>query len=174
MSSHEKSPEISPASFEDIATYTALARAAQAWLASRGLTQYVPAAHDEYAASIRTRAESGSLFAVRAGDLALGFFSLDVSPSQWWLVDETSALYLAGMVVARWARGRRVGSFIIEWCLAEAARQERQCVRLDCHADNLRLCRYYEAHGFQLRGRVEQHPGYHGCLYQRKVPRIAQ
>jgi hypothetical protein len=28
------------------------------------------------------------------------------------------------------------------------------------------LCRYNEAHGFVLRGRIEQHPGYDGCLYQ--------
>jgi hypothetical protein len=42
-------------------------------------------------------------------------------------------------------------------------------VRLDCHAGNAWLCRYYEAHGFELRGRVEQHPGYEGCLYQREV-----
>jgi hypothetical protein len=28
------------------------------------------------------------------------------------------------------------------------------------------LCRNYEAHGFVLRGQIEQHPGYGGCLYQ--------
>ena len=39
-------------------------------------------------------------------------------------------------------------------------------VRLDCHAGNPWLCRYYEAHGFALRGRIEPHPGYDRCLYQ--------
>lgn len=73
------------------------------------------------------------------------------------------------MVVARAARGRGVGSFIIERCLAEAARRGCRCVRLDCHAGNAWLCRYYEAHGFERRGRVEQHPGYEGCLYQHAV-----
>lgn len=169
MSELRLRPEILPAGLDDVASYSTLARAAQAWLRSRGLTQYVPAAHDEYDAAIRSRAESGTLFAVRDSGDAIGFFSLEVSPSLWWPADGCPALYLAGMVVARSARGRGIGSFIIEWCAAEAARLGRKCVRLDCHAGNAWLCRYYEAHGFQLRGQVEQHPGYYGCLYQREV-----
>jgi GNAT superfamily N-acetyltransferase len=161
--------EVRPAGSEDVATYAALGRAAQAWLRARGLGQYVPAAHDEYAAAIRSRVESGTLYVVRDGGEVLGFFSLDASPSPWWPADGAPALYLAGMVVAGSARGRGVGSRIIEWCAAEAARRGRQYVRLDCHAGNPWLCRYYEAHGFELRGRVEQHPGYDGCLYQRGV-----
>jgi hypothetical protein len=39
-------------------------------------------------------------------------------------------------------------------------------VRPDCHAGNPWLRRYYEAYGFVLRGRIEQHPGYDACLYQ--------
>jgi len=169
MSVQRQRLEVLAAGLDDIAVYAALGRAAEAWLRSRGLSQYVPAAHEEYAAAIRSRAESGSLYAVRDGGEAIGFFSLDASPSPWWPADETHALYLAGMVVARTARGRGIGSFIIEWCVAEAARLERQGVRLDCHAGNLWLRRYYEAHGFQLWGQVEQHPGYYGCLYQRDV-----
>jgi GNAT superfamily N-acetyltransferase len=161
--------QVMPASIEDIFTYAALARAAQAWLQARGLGQYVPAAHDEYAAAIRSRVESGTLYVVRDNGEAVGFFSLDLSPFPWWPADETPAVYLAGMVVARSARGIGVGSYIIEWCAAEAARLQQQFVRLDCHADNPWLCHYYEAHGFELWGRVDQRPGYHGCLYQRVV-----
>jgi GNAT superfamily N-acetyltransferase len=161
--------EVQRAGPEDVRPYAELGRDAQAWLRSRGLGQYVPAAHDEYAAAIRSKVESGTLYAVRDGDTAVGFFSLDPAPSPWWPVDGEPALYLAGMVVARSARGHGVGGLIIEWCAAEATRLGRRWVRLDCHAGNPWLCRYYEAHGFELRGRVEQHPGYDGCLYQRRV-----
>jgi GNAT superfamily N-acetyltransferase len=157
------------ANSKDVATYTALAHAAQAWLRSRGLNQYVPAAHDEYTAAIRSRVESGTLFAVQHADQAIAFFSLEASPSQWWPADKISAVYLAGIVVARSARGRGIGGVIVEWSLREAARLGFQCVRLDCHADNLWLRRYYEDHGFTLRDQVEQHPGYYGCMYQRDV-----
>ena len=147
----------------------ALGRAAQAWLRLRGLSQFVPAAHHEYTASIRSRIESGTLFAVQVGGETIGFFSLDASPSPWWPADEAPALYLAGMVVARSARNRGIGSLIIEWSLTEAVRRRFKCLRLDCHAENRWLCRYYEVHGFKLRGQIEQHPGDYGCLYEREV-----
>jgi len=161
--------EVQLAGVEDVATYADLGRAAQAWLRARGLEQYVPAAHDDYASAIRVRAESGTLYAVRDGDAVVGFFSLDSVASKWWPMDGELAVYLAGMVVSRQARGRGVGSFIIQWCVAEARQRGFRFVRLDCHAGNPWLCRYYESHGFTFEGRVEQHPGYSGCLYQRTV-----
>jgi GNAT superfamily N-acetyltransferase len=161
--------EIRPARLVDVATYAAFGREAQEWLRSRGLGQYVPAAHDAYAAAVRSRVESGTLRAVRSDGAAVGFFDVDPVPSRWWPADGVPALYLAGMVVARAARGRDVGGHIIRWCIGEAVRRGCQFVRLDCHAGNPWLCRYYESHGFVLRGRVEQHPGYYGCLYELAV-----
>src|SRR5690349_3464566 len=108
------------ARLEDIATYAAFGCAAQTWLSARGLKQYVPAAHEEYAASIRAKVESHTLYAVWEDDTAVGFFSLDEEPSPWWPANGERALYLAGMVVGPQAHGRGVGSFIITWCLAEA------------------------------------------------------
>ena len=158
--------EVRRAVEEEVGTHFDLGRAAQAWLRARGLGQYVPAAHDEYADAIRARAEAGRLYAVRDGGAAVAFFSLDPTPSPWWPADGEPALYLAGMVVSRQARGRGIGGHIIRWCAAEARRRGYPLVRLDCHAGNPWLCRYYEAHGFVPRGRVEQHPGYDGCLYE--------
>ena len=161
--------EVRSAVPSDLATYVALGQAAQAWLRSRDIGQYVPSAHDEYAGAIQSLIESGTLFAVCDGPDAVGFFSLDSSPSPWWPPDEMPALYLAGMVVARSARGRGVGPVILRWSLREAARRSRLAVRLDCYADNPWLCEYYESHGFVLRGRVEQHADYDGCLYELAV-----
>ena len=158
--------EVRRAVMEDVGIYADLGRAAQAWLRARGLEQYVPAAHDEYADAILARVEAGTLYAVWDGGSAVAFFSLDPALSPWWPGDGEPALYLAGMVVSQQARGRGVGGHIIRWCATEAQRRGCGLVRLDCHAGNPWLCRYYEAHGFVLRGRIEQHPGYDGCLYQ--------
>lgn len=161
--------EIRLARRDDIGTYADLGRKAQEWLKSRGLRQYVPAAHDECAAAISARIESGTLYAVSSDGVASAFFSLDPFPSRWWPEDGASALYIAGMVVAREARGRGIGGVIIRWCVGSAERLGRQFVRLECHADNRWLCGYYESHGFMLEAWVEQYPGYTGCLYQRPV-----
>src|SRR5262249_23687483 len=101
--------EVHPATPEDINTYTPLARASHAWLRSRGLKQYVPAAHDEYAAAIQARVAAGTLHTVAEGGTAVGFFNLDPTPSPWWPTDGKRALYLAGMVVGQRVRGRGVG-----------------------------------------------------------------
>ena len=158
--------EVRAAAPDEIGTYAALGRAAQARLRTRGLGQYVPAAHDEYAAAIRSRVESGTLFAVQDGGGTVGFFSLDPAPSPWWPADRALALYLAGMVVAQHAHHRGVGKHIMSWCAAAASRRGCRFVRLDCHAENSWLRGYYESHGFVLQGQVEQRPGYDGCLYQ--------
>jgi GNAT superfamily N-acetyltransferase len=158
--------EVHVAGAEHVGTYADFGRAAQAWLRSRGLGQYVPAAHDEYAEAILARAEAGMLYGVRDGGEAVAFFSLDAAPTPWWPADGEAALYLAGVVVSRRARGRGVGGHIIRWSAAEAARRGLGAVRVDCHAGNPWLCRYYEAHGFVPRGRFESHPGYHIRLYQ--------
>jgi GNAT superfamily N-acetyltransferase len=158
--------QVRRAGAEDINTYLDLGRAAQAWLRSRGLGQYVPAAHNEYADAIRVRVAAGTLYAVWNDGAPIGFFSLDETPSPWWPTDGEPALYLAGMVVSQQARGRGIGTYIIGWCSAEAERRGAKVVRLDCHAGNSWLCNYYETHGFVLRSRVDQHPGYEGCLYE--------
>ena len=115
--------EFRPAGLEDVVTYAAQARAAQAWLQSRGLQQYVPAVHEEYASATRSKAEAGILYAVETDRKPVGFFVLDASPSPWWPADGVAAMYLAGMVVAQSARGLGVGNFIIEWCVAETVRR---------------------------------------------------
>lgn len=158
---------VRPATPEEVPAYAAMGREAQAFLQSRGLGQYVPAAHAENADAIRARAEAGTLFAAVGADGGpVAFFALDAAPSPWWPADGAAALYLGGMVVGRAARGRGVGALTVRWCAAEAARRGCDFLRLDCHAGNPWLCAYYESHGFTLRGRVEQHPGYDGCLYQ--------
>lgn len=161
--------EVRAAVPDDLEAYVSLGRAAQAWLQCRGLGQYVPAAHEEYSAAIRSHMESGALFAVQRGGATVAYFALDQTPAPWWPPGEVSALYLGGIVVARSARGLGVGESIVRWSVEEAIRQGCSVVRLDCHADNRWLCEYYESHGFVCAGRVEQHPGYDGCLYQLAV-----
>ena len=53
--------EIRRAVMADVGIYADFGRVAQAWLRTRGLEQYVPAAHDEYADAILARVEAGTL-----------------------------------------------------------------------------------------------------------------
>jgi GNAT superfamily N-acetyltransferase len=158
--------EIRRATVDDIPAYVDLGRTAQSWLKSRGLAQYVPAAHEENGADILAQVAAGVLYVVWLAEARVAFFSLNPKPSRWWPADEAPALYLAGMVVSRSARGLGIGAEVVRWSRNEAARQGRQFLRLDCHAGNAWLRQYYERHGFTIQGVIEQQPGYEGCLYQ--------
>ncbi|VTS08292.1 GNAT family N-acetyltransferase [Tuwongella immobilis] len=158
--------DIRLATLPDLERYAECGRRAQAWLDSQGIGQYVPAAHAANHDGIRARITAGTLFVAVDQETAVGFFAFDPQPSIWWPTDGLPARYLSGMVVDRQRSHCGVGSHIIRWA-AETARQSGcQAVRLDCFAGNPWLCRYYERHGFQLQGQIEQHPGYMGCLYQ--------
>jgi RimJ/RimL family protein N-acetyltransferase len=154
---------------DDVSTYTDFARAAQSRLQFRGLAQYVPAAHDEYLTAVQAKAAAGTLYTLVDADEIVAFFNLESNPSPWWPADAAPALYLSGIVVAPQARGRRVGQVVVRWSAADARRRGCRFVRIDCHADNPWLCEYYEKHGFVSAGRLEQHPGYFGRIYQLAV-----
>jgi GNAT superfamily N-acetyltransferase len=159
---------IEPARADDVAVYVGFAEAAQAMLRARGLTQWVPAAHADYRRAVEAQQAGGSLHGVYDDSGPLAFFVVTDTPSPWWPHDGVHALYLSGIVVSHAARGRALGHAIVAWTMARA-----EAVRLDCHHGNSWLRTYYENLGFVLRGIVEQHPGYDGCLYEwrgAKVP----
>jgi GNAT superfamily N-acetyltransferase len=157
---------IEPAQADEMVDYVAFAEAAQSMLRARGLAQWVPAAHSEYRSTIEAQQAGGSLFGVYDGSTPVAFFVATTARSSWWPPDDVAALYLSGIVVGRAARGRGVGRAIVAWAIARAEALDVSAVRLDCHRGSHWLCRYYEGLGFVLRGYVEQHPGYEGCLYE--------
>ena len=162
---------IEPARSDDVAVYVAFAEAAQAMLRARGLAQWVPAAHGDYRRTIEVQQAAGALLGVYDDTGPLAFFVVTDTPSPWWPDDGGAALYLSGIVVSHAARGRALGRAIVAWTLARAEAVGAKAVRLDCHHGNDWLRNYYEDLGFVLRGIVEQHPGYDGCLDSGGGPR---
>jgi len=160
-------PGVETAGQPDIPRYVELAQEAQAFLRSKGLAQWVPAAHSGFLPNLIAKVEKGALRKVSRGANAIAFFDFTFEPSEWWLGREASAGYISGIVVARANRGSRVGSFILEWAEARVREQGACYLRLDCHAGNDWLCQYYRSKGFAEVARMEQYPGYFGALYQK-------
>lgn len=72
-------------------------------------------------------------------------------------------LLMDGIFVAAEARGRGLGTALIDAVLAEAARRELQEVRLDVIDTNMRARALYERCGFEVAGRQEA--GLFGWLF---------
>jgi aryl-alcohol dehydrogenase-like predicted oxidoreductase/ribosomal protein S18 acetylase RimI-like enzyme len=162
---------VRPSRPDELPAYLACSRDAQQRLRAKGLAQYLPAAHPEFADEMRQRVTHGTLMTAWSGGQPVGFFNwASEAPAMWTAVQGlTSAWYIAGMVVAPAARGREVGPRILRWCLADARRRRAAAVRLDCHASNAWLRGFYESHGFRACGIVETYPGYEVCLFEQPV-----
>jgi aryl-alcohol dehydrogenase-like predicted oxidoreductase/GNAT superfamily N-acetyltransferase len=159
---------VRPAKRDELPLYLDFSREAQRRLRAKGLAQFLPAAHAEFADDMRQRLTRGSLLSAWSGGQLVGFFNWETErPGMWNAVPENPlACYVAGMVVAPTARGRLVGPRILRWCLADARRRQAAAVRLDCHAENAWLRGFYETLGFRARGVVETYPGYRVCLFE--------
>jgi len=138
-------PIVQIASASDIAVYVELAEAAQAFLRSKGLSQWVPAAHPAFLPDLVAKVERGSLSKVCDGRDAIAFFDFSFEPRSWdWLCHPQVSS----------ANAREAGA---------------EFLRLDCHAENDWLCEYYRSQGFTEVASLEQHPGYYGVLWQKLV-----
>jgi GNAT superfamily N-acetyltransferase len=162
-------PTVEPACPTDVPRYVELAQAAQTFIRSKGLAQWVPAAHSAFLPNLTAKVEKCSLRKVSQGKDAIAFFDFSFEPSEWWSSRPAIAGYISGIVVARANWGCGVGSFILKWAEAQVRAQGANFLRLDCHAGNDWLCEYYRAKGFAEVARMEQHPGYFGALYQKPL-----
>jgi GNAT superfamily N-acetyltransferase len=155
---------VAVATSNDIAAYVAFAREAQAFLESKNLAQWVPAAHASFAPELDAMIAAETLHKVTIAGDPVAFFDLSLS-SRWWR-DDASAAYVSGIVVARAHRGLALGPFILDWCRSTAIAAGAEVLRLDCHAGNGWLCAYYHDYGFEEVHRIQQHPGYAGILFE--------
>ena len=163
---------IVPAETADLIPYVEIAREAQAHLRALGLTQWVPAAHDDYRSTVEAQLDRGDVYKVLLAESPVAFFVATTTPTVFWQPTSEHVLYLSGIVVSRVARGNATGAKIIAWCRERALKERLGSIRIDCHADNAWLCRYYQNAGFIERRRLEQYPGYIGALLEMPVSTV--
>ena len=159
-------PRFAQARVDDIEEYVECAADAQAQVKRWDLAQWVPAAHATFLPALHAKVAAGTLRRAILSDRTVAFFDLSFEPSEWWPRDETAAAYLSGIVVSARARHCGVRAAILDFASKVAQERGLSLLRLDCHAGNDWLCRYYESHRFTRRGAIGQYPGYVGALYE--------
>jgi ribosomal protein S18 acetylase RimI-like enzyme len=75
--------------------------------------------------------------------------------------------YIHGLAILRKYAGQSLGREILNWAI-DMVKKEKSLVRLDCMAENPRLCRYYEELGFQYVGQKSFPNGWQSNLYEMK------
>lgn len=151
---------------EDAAAIHALRRSLEDWMAARGVDQWpVGSLPSE---RIAAQVADGQWWVQDDGEGVRGCLRL-VSPDvDYWGDDDTPALYVHGLMVARRASGSRLGRALIEWADARARAAGLQWLRLDHRASNEHLDDIYRSWGFERVG-VTDRPGFEVVLMQRPL-----
>jgi ribosomal protein S18 acetylase RimI-like enzyme len=126
-----------------------LMREAALWLKEKGIPQWqgVLGVQGQEIASYRVK-EGTAYLALLDQDNA-GTVSIQwEDPFSWGKKgSDNLAGYIHGLAISRRFAGKEIGRKILKWS-EETIRAQKSLVRLDCMAENPRLCRYYEDAGF--------------------------
>lgn len=155
-----------PARSEDVAAIHALRRSLEDWMAARGLDQWPVGSLP--AERVAAQVEQGQWWVQDDDEGLRGCLRL-VSPDvDYWGDDDTPALYVHGLMVARRASGTGLGRALVEWADSRARAAGARWLRLDHRASNPHLDDVYRSWGFEQVAQTDR-PGFLVVLMQRPL-----
>lgn len=156
----------------DLPALEALREEAVAWLASKGLDQWQPGQPRlPTTASTVNAIERGATYLAYEGDELVGTITVDdyADPGFWTEAERAEpALYVHRMIVAQRARGRSLGTTLLDWATDQARCTSRPLLRLDAWKTNEALHRCYRRQGFRHVRTVDLPHRGSGALFERR------
>lgn len=138
---------IERAVIDDAATFVEIHEEAARWLWEQDIRQWKPGAFQiEW---LEKHIERGELYLAKANGIPVATVLLQWSDVDTWGERAPDAGYIHGLRVRRAYAGRGIGRAMLAWAEREIARAGRLYARLDCIAENPRLCAYYVDAGYE-------------------------
>lgn len=152
---------------EDLAAVLKIRNDAVAYKLSCGDVAWGKSAWTESYA--RQRIELNELLVIQLDGTPVGMFSLFWEDLDYWGPQEPDAGYIHRLAVRNDFRRVGLGRYAIDWCANQVRAMRRNRLRLDCDANNEKLCAYYESLGFTRVGTKPVSSDYVASLYERGV-----
>ncbi|MEO7000736.1 MAG: GNAT family N-acetyltransferase [Ktedonobacterales bacterium] len=149
--SHDLPPDITieRATLADTDTFIAIYEEAARWLWDQGIHQWKPG---EFRRKwILPHIERGEVYLAKRGAETLGSVLIQWSDEYIWGKTPDDAGYIHGLRVRRSEAGQGLGRAMLAWAEREIGRAGRPYARLDCIANNPKLCAYYQHAGYERR-----------------------
>lgn len=138
---------------KDMEPVTALLKKSAAWLKEKGVYQWTYLLHAENNEEIPKDILAGNTYVVKKDNKYVATFTIYEEPSEWdyelWKDNLKDAYYLHRFTVNRTYKNQNVGSELLQWIIAHL--EGKDCLRLDCVADNKILNEFYLQAGFTLK-----------------------
>ena len=141
----------------DANTFIDIHEDAARWLWEQGIHQWQPGVFQRE--WILGPIKRGEVYLAKRGDQALGAVIVQWSDERTWGERPPDAGYIHGLRVRRSAAGQGLGKAMLQWAEREIARAGRPFARLDCIANNPRLCAYYVEAGYERQTDLEWEEG---------------
>lgn len=153
----------------DESAVLAVMRDAAEWLKERGVNQWNGMLTPKGPELVDHRVKTGVAYLAALNGEKMGTVAILWEDVFVW--DEKGrdglAGYIHGLAVLRKYAGKNLGREILKWAMDEISAQ-RPAIRLDCMAENPRLCHYYEELGFLNVGQKSYPNGWKSNLYEMK------
>ena len=136
----------------DVTELVQLREQAEAWLAARGVRQWLPG--EVTRDDVVRQVEAGEWHVLRGtGAHLVGGLRLLWSDPAIWGHEDCFATYVHGLMVDRAHSGRGLGEAMLAWAEAQGRARGAVLFRLDCCESNGVLRAYYARQGFAEVGR---------------------
>jgi GNAT superfamily N-acetyltransferase len=157
---------IEKAHMADVEAIVQLFVDAAVWMKGRGIYQWTTSPRPSFWEHVRQKIAEGEVFVVRAANgRLLGHIRFDYEAGRIWYDEPADTAYVRGLVIANKMRGQGLGAEMLDWAQGYAQQKGHRRLRLDCLAENGRLCQYYHDYGFTFLG--EGYSGsYTAALYE--------
>ena len=127
-----------------------LLKEAAEWLNEKGI-DYWQVWHDpteEYKDWIKHGFENREFYFVEKDKKIVGMFRLKFHDEMFWGEKNDKAGYIHSFTTKRSLKGHGIGTQILKDIEDKLKSKSKNILRLDCGADNKKLCNYYEDYGF--------------------------
>ena len=143
--------KITPAAAADTDSVILVLKDAVQWLQSRGLPTWNPDTLQSVMGALICR---GEVYLAWMNDQPVGTVTVQWSDPAFWGEQPDDAGYIHKLAVMRSVAGQQIGAQMVSWAEELIKQKGRPYARLDCHADNPAINRFYQAAGYQLRGLI--------------------
>lgn len=158
--------EVREARTTDLDAVMSMLEEAARWMIRPGIEGWTPGAFSRR--RIADLMESGEMYLILLDGKPVGIFALQWSDRETWGNVPDDAGYVHGLAIRRDFAGMGLGLEMLRRTEHMVYRAKRECLRLDCVADNEALNEYYRRAGFGYRGRAVVR-GLAVSLYEKRV-----
>ncbi|WP_449373578.1 GNAT family N-acetyltransferase [Arthrobacter psychrolactophilus] len=145
-----------------------LRRQLEDWIHAKGLNQWRPG--EMPIETIRSQINAGEWYVHRHEDGVLAALRVLWSDAEFWGPDDTTSVYVHGLMADRGYSAQRFGKRLLDWATLQGAAKGRSYLRLDCAASNQDLCAFYASQGFTAVGEKKFENGLNDViLWQRPI-----